>query len=140
MSDIIESPAPFEPYPCSLGTVLDHGDDGTIYRIATPSGQVIGIHANTTPSPDAVEADIANPPPAPAVPLVQSSRVVLARLTPTEKAALRACTVSAIQDAYDVALITGVISGADPEFAAFIGGLDALGIIAAARWPALLAP
>jgi hypothetical protein len=85
---------------------------------------------------------LANPRtlPSPAAPLVQSARVVLARLTPAEKAALRACTVPAIQDAYDVALITGVISEADPEFASFIGGLDALGIIAAARWPALLAP
>jgi len=85
---------------------------------------------------------IANPRtlPAPATPLVQSARVVLARLTAAEKTALRACTVPAIQDAYDVALITGVISEADPEFALFIGGLDSLGIIASSRWDDLLAP
>jgi hypothetical protein len=96
----------------------------------------------TEPSQADAEDCLTNPRtlPAPAAPLVQSARVVLARLTPTEKAALRACTVTAIQDAYDVALITGVISEADPEFASFIGGLDALGIIAAVRWPALLAP
>jgi hypothetical protein len=134
------TPTWFETYPCSLGTVLDYGDDGDIYRISTPSGQVIGIRANGVPSPENVEADIANPTPAPAAPLVQSARVVLARLTFAEKAALRACTVPAIQDAYDVALITGVISEADPDFASFIGGLDALGIIASSRWKTLLAP
>jgi len=139
MSDEI-TPALFETYSCSLGLVLDHGEEGDIYRISTPSGQVIGIRANGTPSPENVEADISNPVPVAAAPLVQSARVVLARLTPTEKASLRACTVTAIQDAYDVALITGVISEADPEFASFIGGLDALGIIAAARWDDLLAP
>jgi hypothetical protein len=63
------TPTLFESYPCSLGLVLDHGDEGDIYRISTPSGQVIGIRANTTPSIENVEADIANPAPAPAVPV-----------------------------------------------------------------------
>lgn len=70
----------------------------------------------------------------------QSARVVLARLTPAERAALRACTVPAIQDAYDIALIEGTVSEADADFPAFKVALDQLGIIAAARWEALLAP
>lgn len=134
------TPAPFDSFLCSLGTVLDYGEAGDIYRIQTPNGQVIGIRANTAPSPANVEADISNRAPAPSAPLSQSARVVLARLTPAEKAALRACSVPGIQDAYDVALIEGRISEADPDFPAFRAGLDALGIIAAARWPALLAP
>lgn len=59
----------FTPYSCSLGTVLDHGDTGDIYRIATPTGQVIGVRAKGVPSPQAVEDDIANPPPAPPAPV-----------------------------------------------------------------------
>lgn len=65
----MSEPAPFETYPCSLGTVLDHGEAGDIYRIQTPSGQVIGIRAATTPSPENVEADIANPPAPPLSPV-----------------------------------------------------------------------
>lgn len=62
----MDTPAPFEPYACSLGTVLDHGD-GTFYRIARPDGQVEARPANGVPSPEDVEADLANPPaPAPA--------------------------------------------------------------------------
>lgn len=80
-----------------------------------------------------------NNPPAPVVLRKQSTRVVLQRLTPTERAALRACTVPEIEDAYDVALIEGIVSEADPDFPAFRTALDQLGIIAASRWAALLA-
>lgn len=50
----------FTPYPCSLGTIISH--DGNSYVIDTPDGRTIGIAANGTPSPEAVEADITNPP------------------------------------------------------------------------------
>lgn len=56
MSDSI----PFEPYPCSLGTVREHGV-GT-YIIDTPDGRTIGIFANGEPSAANVEHDIANQP------------------------------------------------------------------------------
>lgn len=57
---LLEQPAPFEPYECSLGTVIGH--DANAYRIATPDGRTIGIAANGAPSAANVEADIANPP------------------------------------------------------------------------------
>jgi hypothetical protein len=137
MNDEIEQPLEFETYPCSLGTVI--GYEGSAYRIATPEGRVVGIAANGTPSPEAVEADIANPP-APVVLRRQSSRIVLARMTTAERNALRACPVPEIQDAYDIALIEGAISEADTDFPAFRTALDQLGIISASRWNDLLAP
>jgi hypothetical protein len=125
--------------PLVAGLITLIGWDGFSY--VGDDGRTYWSGAETPTAEDAADC-LATPRtlPAPATPLVQSARVVLARLTPAEKAALRACTVPAIQDAYDVALITGVISEADPEFASFIGGLDALGIIASSRWAALLAP
>ena len=57
-----DEPAPFTPYQCSLGTVLDHGETGTIYRVQLPDGTVRAVEANGTPSPEAVEYDIENPP------------------------------------------------------------------------------
>jgi len=134
------TPAPFEIYPCSLGLVLDHGEEGDIYRISTPSGQVIGIRANTTPSAANVEADIANPPASPAAPLSQSARTVLSRLTDTEYAALHGSTNIGIQRGLEAARIEALISESDPDFPVFRAGCDALGIIAAARWDDLLAP
>lgn len=59
-----EIQTPFEPYPCSLGTVINDRDEfgDAVYFIALPSGDVKAVRANGTPSPEAVEADIANPP------------------------------------------------------------------------------
>jgi len=128
----------FQPYECSHGTVVAH-DHGS-YLVLRPSGEVEGFRANGEPSEASVEADLANPPAPAAQPLRQSARTVLERLTTAEKAALRGCTIPAIQDAYDAALIEGVISEADHDFPAFRTALDQLGIISANRWPALLAP
>jgi hypothetical protein len=134
------TPAPFEAYSSSLGLVLDHGDDGTIYRISTPSGQVIGIRAKTTPSAANVEADIANPPASPVAPRSQSARTVLSRLTDTEYTALHTSSHIGIQRGLEAARIEGLISESDPDFPAFRAGCDALGIIASSRWHDLLAP
>jgi hypothetical protein len=138
MSATPDTPA-FQPYACSLGTVLDHGD-GTIYRIELPTGQVIAIPANGTPSEDAVEFDIANPPAPPAAPLRQSTDIVVDRLTDAEIDALTAPTAPTVaRRAWLAATSTGLISQADPRFASLTAALDAAGIIAANRWPALLA-
>lgn len=133
-----EQPALFEPYDCSLGTVIGH--DSNAYRIATPDGRTIGITANGEPSEANVEADIANPPAPVVAPRKQTARVVLGRLTDAEYTALTTSPVVAIQRALETARIEAVISEADPDFAAFVAGCDALGIIAANRWDALLAP
>ena len=58
----MSDPVSIFPYACSLGTVLDHGDDGTIYRIQLADGTVISRQPKGAPSPEAVEDDIANPP------------------------------------------------------------------------------
>lgn len=62
----MDTPA-FESYPCSLGTVIGH--EGSSYVITIADGRTIGIAANGEPSAAAVEADIANPPPAPPAPI-----------------------------------------------------------------------
>ena len=139
MSDIPDTLA-FTPYACSIGTVLDHGD-GTIYRIQLRTGQVIAAPAKGTPSEAAVEADLANPPTPPTAPLSQSTDVVVDRLTNAEFSALTAATAPAFaRRALLVATSVGAISQADRRYAAFTAALDAAGIIAANRWPVLLAP
>lgn len=56
------STTPFEPYPCSLGTVIAHQADPAAYIIRRADGSVIGIMANGECSPENVEADIAAEP------------------------------------------------------------------------------
>jgi hypothetical protein len=58
-----ENQPAFESYPCSLGTVIGHEADehGSIYLIAQPDGQTVGVLANGEPSPDTVEQDISAP-------------------------------------------------------------------------------
>lgn len=51
----------FTPYACSRGTVIAHQDDPPAYIIQTAT-ETIGAPANGTPSPEAVEHDLANPP------------------------------------------------------------------------------
>lgn len=70
----------------------------------------------------------------------QSGATVIRRLTDAEIVALDASRHPAAIRAKMLAQSEGVISEADPDFAALTAALDALGIIAAARWPALLAP
>ena len=62
MPDEIETtPEPsFEPYECSLGTVIDV--QGDTYIVQTLEGRTIGITANGEPSAESIEADIASPP------------------------------------------------------------------------------
>jgi hypothetical protein len=71
---------------------------------------------------------------------VQKTDIVLSRLTDAEYDALTTSTVIGIRRAVDMARSTGTISDAHPAFAPFAAGAAALGIIAANRWPALLAP
>lgn len=74
--------------------------------------------------------------------LRQDTLTVLNRLTDAEDQALH----SAEQSDYRVAKFvlmassSGVIDQADPNYNAAVTLLDSLGIIAAARWPTLLAP
>lgn len=130
----------FTPYPCSLGTVIGLYP-GNIYRIQTPDGLVIGIPANGTPSEANVEADIANPPAPTPAPLRQATDIVLDRLTDAEIDALTAPAAPTFaRRAWLAATATGLISETDPRFSTLTAALDAAGIIAATRWPALLAP
>ena len=62
------SAEPITPYACSRGLVIAHQDEPPAYIVRTPSGQVEGFPANGAPSPEAVEADLANPP-APVLPV-----------------------------------------------------------------------
>jgi hypothetical protein len=139
MSDIPNT-IDFTPYACSIGNVLDHGD-GTFYRMQLSTGQVIAVPANGTPSKAAIEVDLGNPPAPPDAPLSQSTDVVVDRLTDTEVSVLTAATAPAFaRRAWLVATSVGSISTADPRYTALTAALDAAGIIAASRWPVLLAP
>ena len=71
---------------------------------------------------------------------IQKTDIVLSRLTDAEYDALTSSTVIGIRRAVDLARSTGVIADNHPAFAPFTAGAAALGIIAAARWDALLAP
>lgn len=77
-----------------------------------------------------------------AAPKRQETGIVRRRLTSAEKQALHAACASSWQIADFVALADseGVIDESDPQFSDAVAALDSLGIIAADRWPALLAP
>ncbi len=77
-----------------------------------------------------------------AAPKRQETGIVRRRLTPAEKQALHAACASSWQIADFVALADseGIIDESDPQFSDAVAALDSLGIIAADRWPALLAP
>jgi hypothetical protein len=84
--------------------------------------------------------------PAPYVPPVlslrQESDIVLQRMTPEERDSLfTARRTSATVDYFITrASSTGIISEADPDFPSAVAALNAAGIVAAERWPDLLAP
>lgn len=84
----------------------------------------------------------AQPPAALSTPLRQSTRIVLDRLTPAEAQALAAAEASSWQIRMLVmkALSAGEIHEDDPDFPAARAALAQLDVIAAERWPALLAP
>lgn len=106
----------FTSYACSLGLVLDY-DDGTIYRIQTPSGQVIGIRANGEPSEENVEADIANPRELPVDPVVAWNEFLAGSITDAStglelKASIAACNrFTAMETLLKSALEHGAITG-----------------------------
>lgn len=72
----------------------------------------------------------------------QETDTILLRLTPAEREALFNTRKANWQIDYLLtrAASTGAISESDADFPAAVGALDALGIIAAARWDDLLAP
>ncbi len=78
-------------------------------------------------------------PPPPQQGKRQQARVVLMRLTPSEFAALRTSSDPIVQRFYDAALAQGEISAADSDFIQARAYLHQQGIIADARWDALLA-
>lgn len=77
--------------------------------------------------------------PAPASVRRAETRTILDRLTTDEQAALLLSDVPAVRVMVAKATATGVIQDNDPDFPVAVAGLDALGIIAANRWDALLA-
>ena len=126
-----------------------HPDDGPLGSLtydtptATACGRVFTTSQNGKTVEEVTEADViaaleATPPSAPRK---QSARVVLDCLTTQECAALHTARQSSAElDAFVLKAVSeGVISEAAPEFAAAVTALDAAGIIAANRWPALLA-
>lgn len=140
MSDTPE----FTPYEVpGIGTVTAH--EGDTYCVLVDSGAVYGYKSQSgTPSQALAAAEIAhaiaNPPPLPVPVRRQDTRIVLDRLTEPERAALFGSTHTGIRTLVAKALATGAIRDDDPEFAAAVAGLDALGIVASSRWEALLAP
>ena len=70
----------------------------------------------------------------------QSGATVIRRLTDNELVALNASSNPAAIRAKMLAQSEGVISEADPDFAALTGALDSLSIIDANRWTDLLDP
>lgn len=141
---VSDLPPPFVPYEIAgIGTVI--GYQGDTYIVNAPNGAVYGYESQSgTPSAQLAPAEIAYAiahPPAPPLPArSQATRTILDRLTPTEAAALTACTQPGIQMLILKATAAGTIREDDPDFPTARAGLDALGIIATTRWTALFAP
>jgi hypothetical protein len=141
-----EIPTPFESYEVTVegrGTYRVLAPDAPdAYRLEDPvTKQVISLlcaDSSEVLDAETLAALLDTPPPAPV--LRQTTSVVINRMTSDEKAAIRACTVPQIMDAYDVALSEGIISEADLRFPTFRDALHGLGVVNSARWATLLAP
>ena len=140
------APAPYVPYDLIIGTdtftVLEPQQPDA-RRVRTPSGQVIGLacaDSSTVLDVAGLTALLATPQIPTPTARTQSTRTILDRLTPTEAAALTACTQPGIQLLVLKATAAGTIREDDPDFPTARAGLDALGIIATTRWTALFAP
>jgi hypothetical protein len=83
---------------------------------------------------------LAPAPVEPALPRSASGATIIRRLTDAEVLALNGSVHPAAVRAKMLAMSEGLVSEADPDFAALTAALDGLGIIAAARWNELLAP
>lgn len=153
MTRIITLP-PSAPQPFALVQQLDLAAGVLVFRWLNAQQQPVdsgGSIARFTPvAPDeqgnytdvsdaTLAAAIANPP-APVITRRQETRVVISRMTEEERAALFGSNNTQVRTLVAMALATGTISDADPDYATGVAGLAALGIIASSRWPALLAP
>jgi hypothetical protein len=134
MSD--ENDTPFEPYDCSLGTVIDHTTDehGSGYLIQQPDGQTVGVLANGEPSADNVEGDIAEPRlPTPAPITSLTPLQILSRMTQEEEAALNGSTDVAVQIVRNRLAAASEVRADDPRTAEGAAILVAKGILTAER-------
>lgn len=81
------------------------------------------------------------PEPAPEPARRQATDIVLDRMTDAEIDALTSPAAPTFaRRAWLAATATGIISEADPRFPTLTAALNQAGIIAASRWPVLLAP
>jgi hypothetical protein len=121
------------------GTLREYADTVTVEPV-TRIVSADGFEPYMAPTPPAPPPP-APPPPAPA-PLCQDADIVLQRLTLTERTALFTARRTSAEVDYFItrASSTGIISDADAGFSAAVAALATAGIIAAARWPVLLAP
>lgn len=123
-----------------LSIVTTDGPAPEGYELATPETLAA---ARAWAAEQVATGAWAPPPPvepAPAVePRKQNGATVIRRLTDAEIVALNNSTHPAAVRAKMLAMSEGLISEADPDFSALTDALDALGIIAASRWDALLA-
>lgn len=125
----------------AAGHPVDSGGSVARFTPIQVAPVLVGEEATyADPSDEVLAAAIENPPAEPAAPRRQETRVVLDRLTPTEDAALFGSENLAVKKLLAKATSEGAIRDDDPDFPAARAGLDALGIIAADRWDALLAP
>lgn len=122
------------------GERVDSGGSVARFIVSWEPGEFPDERVYIEPTDAELATAIANPPAEPPAPRRQDTRVILDRLTEPEAAALTACTVPGIRLLVLKATATGAIRADDPDFPAAVAGLDALGIIAASRWTALLAP
>lgn len=129
--------------------IKKHPDAHTLIARAYADECPPGYEPSTEAAADAwVAAQLAagwTPAPVPAEPVTpeprrQATDIILDRLTDAEVVALTSSAHPAARRAWLAATSTGTVSEADPRFPALVSALDQLGIIAAARWPALLAP
>lgn len=124
----------------ALAVLFPAAKFGSEIIVTVVRGVVTSIKAPRPVTTDELAAALASAPASPA-PVRLDTDLVLSRFTDAERAALFTARRSVWQVDYFItrAATTGIVSTADPDLPAAQAMFAALGIIAADRWPALLA-
>jgi hypothetical protein len=113
---IEETPAPFAPVECSLGTWT--ATDRDTYLITTTDGRTVAIIANGDLTAENIEADIANPLPAEVGPRQLSKLELKARLDVLGKWAAFVTFLTSI-GAWDDFILASFVSTDHPLFTTY---------------------
>lgn len=128
------TPAPLPEFDLGDGRTVHSYEDGALYRVRMPNGEIQGFRPKVEATPENALDDIVTNPPAPEPGVVVLTPLtILGRLTQTEEAALASSTDLAVAIVRNRLIAASEVRSDDPRTAEGRAILGAKGILTAER-------